>query len=218
MDIGFQLVTSDGNREVQEGESYTGPISLLFLRYIVDCIGATSCSHEELEQFIPFTNPFHPNLKFTQTISDTSLSFLDLSVSISGDRLETNIYFKPTDSHSNLEYTSSHPPSCKNAIPYSQLLCLCRICSQDKAFHSWTSKMFFKDRNFPSAVVENALDRISCVSRNSSITPLPRNNNKDRIPLILTYHPTNLRMQRIILRHFRHLQSDPTTKDILPSP
>eukprot|EP00061_Rhincodon_typus_P005952 g26084.t1 len=37
-------------------------------------------------------------------------------------------------------------------------------------------------------------------------------------PPVLTYHPTNLRIQCIILYHIRHLQSDPTTKDIFPSP
>eukprot|EP00061_Rhincodon_typus_P012727 g38637.t1 len=77
--------------------NYTGSNPHLFLCYIDDCIGVASCSHEELEQFI---NTFHPHLKFTWTISDTSLSFLDLSVSIPGDCLETNIYFKPTDFHS----------------------------------------------------------------------------------------------------------------------
>eukprot|EP00061_Rhincodon_typus_P004712 g23256.t1 len=76
---------------------------------------------------------------------------------------------------------------------------------------------YFKDRNFPPSVVENALDRISCVSHTSTFTPPPRNKNKDRIPLVLTYHPINLRIQHIMLRHFRHLQSDPTTKDIFPS-
>eukprot|EP00061_Rhincodon_typus_P000126 g10577.t1 len=47
----------------------------------------------------------------------------------------------PTDSHSYLEYTSSHPHSCKKAIPYSQLLRFHRICSRDEAFHSQTSQM-----------------------------------------------------------------------------
>eukprot|EP00061_Rhincodon_typus_P017503 g46216.t1 len=88
---------------------YTGTIPQLLLRYIDDCIDAASYSHEELEQSINFT--FHPNLNFTWAISDTSLPFQDLSVSISGDRLETDIYFKLTDSHSYLDYTSSHPPS-----------------------------------------------------------------------------------------------------------
>eukprot|EP00061_Rhincodon_typus_P006817 g27841.t1 len=58
---------------------YTGTIPHLFLHYFDDYIGAALCSHEELEQFINFINTFHPNLKFTWTISDTSLPFLDLS-------------------------------------------------------------------------------------------------------------------------------------------
>eukprot|EP00061_Rhincodon_typus_P010041 g34019.t1 len=86
---------------------YTGTIPHLFLHYIDDCIGAASCSHKELKQFTNFTNTFHPALKFTGTISDPSLPFLDLSVSISRNRITTNIHFKPTDSHNYLDYISS---------------------------------------------------------------------------------------------------------------
>eukprot|EP00061_Rhincodon_typus_P011477 g36520.t1 len=90
---------------------YTGTIPHLFLHYINDCISTTSCSHEELAQFINFTNTFHLNLNFIWTISDTALSFLFLSISISGDPLKTDIYFKLINSHSYLDYTSSHPTS-----------------------------------------------------------------------------------------------------------
>ncbi|XP_072438985.1 uncharacterized protein [Chiloscyllium punctatum] len=200
--------------------NYTGTTPHLFLRYIDDCIGATSCSREEVEQFINFTNIFHPDLKFTWTISDTSLPFLDLSISISDDRLNTDIFYKPTDSHSYLDYTSSHPISCKNAIPYSQFLRLRRICSQEDQFHHRTHQLasFFRDRNFPSHVVKDALQRISSTSRTSTLRPHPSNRNKDRTPLVLTFHPTNLCINQIIHRHFRHLQKDPTTRDIFPSP
>eukprot|EP00061_Rhincodon_typus_P001575 g15178.t1 len=174
--------------------SYPDPIPHFFLRYIDDCIGAASCSHEQLEQFINSPNTFHLKLKFTWTISDTSVPFLDLSISIPGDGLKTDIYFKPTDSHSYLDYTSSHPSSHKNAIPYSQFFCLHRVCSQDGAFRSCTSQMssYFKDHNFPPPMIENALNRISCISLTSAFTSPPPNKNKDRIPLVLTYHPTNL--------------------------
>eukprot|EP00061_Rhincodon_typus_P007235 g28740.t1 len=144
---------------------YTDTIPHLFLRYIEDCIGAALCSHEELEQFINFTNNFHPNLKFTWTFSNTSLSFLDLFVSISGDRLETDGYFKPTNSHSYLDYTSSHPSSCKNAIAYSQFLHLHHVCSQDGAFHSQTSQMssYFKDHNFPLGLGDHFMEHLHSV-------------------------------------------------------
>eukprot|EP00061_Rhincodon_typus_P003029 g19111.t1 len=48
--------------------SYTSTIPHVFLCHIDFCIDVASCFHEELEQFINFTNTFHPNLKFTWTI------------------------------------------------------------------------------------------------------------------------------------------------------
>eukprot|EP00061_Rhincodon_typus_P007023 g28279.t1 len=78
-----QVFTIRPDLPLTEDERYNGPILHLFLRYIDDCMGAASCSHEEPEQFIHFTDTFRPNLKFTGTISDSCLSFLDLSVSIS---------------------------------------------------------------------------------------------------------------------------------------
>eukprot|EP00061_Rhincodon_typus_P011253 g36139.t1 len=59
--------------------NYTSNIPHLFLRYIDDCIGAALCSRKELEQFINFTTTFCHALKFTWTISDASLPFLDFS-------------------------------------------------------------------------------------------------------------------------------------------
>ena len=96
---------------------YNGPKPELYRRYIDDCIGATSSSREDLNQFITAVNSFHPALKYTWEISDTSLAFLDIKVSIEGNRLCTSVYYKPTDSHSYLLYSSSHPSHVKNSIP-----------------------------------------------------------------------------------------------------
>ena len=52
---------------------YNGPKPELYRRvYIDDCIGATSSTREELNQFITAFNSFHPALKYTWEISDTS--------------------------------------------------------------------------------------------------------------------------------------------------
>ena len=98
---------------------YNGPKPELYRRYIDDCIGATSSSREDLNQFIIAVNSFHPALRYTWEISDTSLAFLDIKVSIEGNGLCTSVYYKPTDSHSYLLYSSSHPSHVKNSIPYS---------------------------------------------------------------------------------------------------
>ena len=64
---------------------YNGPKPELYRRYIDDCIGATSSSREDLNQFITADNSFHPALKYTWEMSDTSLAFLDIKVSIEGN-------------------------------------------------------------------------------------------------------------------------------------
>ena len=58
----------------------------------------------ELDQFIIAVNSFHPALKYTWEISETSLAFLDIKVSVEGNGLCSSVHYKPTDSHSYLLY------------------------------------------------------------------------------------------------------------------
>ena len=83
--------------EHQFFSQYHGPKPELYSRYIDDCIGATSSTKEELTQFITAINSFHPALKYTWEICDTSLAFLDIKISIEGNGLCTSVYYKPTD-------------------------------------------------------------------------------------------------------------------------
>ena len=105
--------------EKQTFEQYTDPIPDYLGRYIDDCVGTASCSRGELECFINYVNNFHPALQFTWEIKETSVSFLDILVSINGNRLTTSVFYKPTDSHSYLLYSSSHPNHTKQVIPFS---------------------------------------------------------------------------------------------------
>ena len=123
-----------GYVEHQFFNQYNGPKRELYGRYIDDCIGAISSSREELDQFITSVNSFHPALKYTWEISEASLAFLDIKVSIRGNVLCTSVHYKPTDSHSYLLYSSSHPSYVNNSIPYSQFLRLRRLCSDDPIF------------------------------------------------------------------------------------
>ena len=54
-----------GYIENQFFNQYNGPQPKLYCCYIDDCIGATSSTREELEQFIYSVNLFHPALKYT---------------------------------------------------------------------------------------------------------------------------------------------------------
>ena len=141
----------------------------LYRRYIDDCFDTTSSTREDLNQFITAVNSFHPALKYTWEISDTSLAFLDIKVSIEGDGLCTSVHYKPTDAHSYLLYSSSHPSHVKNSIP-SQFLKLRRLCSDDSDFSLKSEKMcnFFNKRGYPASVVQAGHHRAQQIDRQSA--------------------------------------------------
>ena len=87
----------------------------LYKRYIDDVLGASSSTRQDLGSFMKFCSAYHPSLKYTFEISESSLSFLDLCLSISDARITATIHYKPNDTHSYLDYSSSHPPHCKKA-------------------------------------------------------------------------------------------------------
>ena len=145
-----------GYVEHQFFNQYNGPKPELYGRYIDDCIGAISSSREELLQFIASANSFHPALKYTWEISATSLAFLDIKVSISGNGLCTSVHYKPTDFHSYLLSHPSHPTNVKNSIPYYQFLRLRPLCSDDSNFSSKSEEVcqFFEKRGYCFSVVK----------------------------------------------------------------
>ena len=180
---------------------YNGPKPELYRRYIDDCVGATSSTREELNQFITAVNSFHPALKYTWEISDTSLAFPDIKLSIEGNGLCTSVHYKPTDSHSYLLYSSSHPSHDKNSIPYSQLLRLRRLCSEDSDFSLKSEEMchFFDKRGYPAFVVRAGHHRAQQIDRQSALQ-------------------TSQNEKSIILKNFKLLQNDPDTGRIFSQP
>ena len=145
------------------------------------------------------------------------LPFLDLCLKPLSDRLLTSVHYKETVTHSYLNYISSHPTRCKNSIPYSQFLRLRRICSEENDFENKSKEMasFFRNRDYPSNVIQQAQERVSAFPRDTLISE--RSDVPDAqptIPLVLTYHPTNALIKNIMTRNFHLLQDDPDTRDI----
>ena len=146
--------------------------------------------------------------KHTWVVSECSIAFLDINVSISGNRLSTSVHYKPTDSHSYLLHSSSHPAHVKNSIPYSQFLRLRRLCMDDTDFSEKAEEMcqFLKTRGYPDPVIHNSKHRAQSVNPQS--VPLSSHNKVEgRIPLTLTFHPHNISVKTIILKNFTSARS-----------
>ena len=152
----------------------------VWFRFLDDIFMVWNDTLENLEIFIDKINSFHPSIKFTHTISKTSVPFLDVLVSKDKSlNITTDVYVKETNHHQYLEYTSSHPKSCKSGIPFSQGKRYRRIISDDKTFNDSlpTLRQYFIDRNYPSSIVDFALNKVSSLSQDEALQPTEKQCN-----------------------------------------
>ena len=94
------------------------------------------------------------------------------------------MHYKPTDSHSYILHSSSHPAHVKNSIPYSQFLKLRLLCNVDTDFSEKPEEMcqFLKTRGYPDPVIHNSKHRAQSIHPQQ--TPqLSHNKQEERIPL-----------------------------------
>ena len=162
-------------------------------------------TRDNLDTFLQFVSSFSPSLKFTWSISETSVNFLELNIYVDSGRLSTSIYYKETDSHSYLLYSSNHPSKCKDSIPNVQFKRVRRICSNDNDFNAKADGMgfFFKNRLYPDRTINQAKQRVSTMDRNEAFQPSSNSSDNDnRIPLVITYYPSNIPIRNIIVKNF----------------
>ena len=99
-----------------------------FLRYIDDCFTPWP-SDLDINTFIDLLNSLHPDINFTMEKgvshvngqrSYQKLNFLDITVILYDDgKVETDIFYKDTNTHDYLDYFSSHPKHVKDNIPFT---------------------------------------------------------------------------------------------------
>ena len=81
-------------------------------------------------------------VKFTHEFSKSHISFLDVTVSLdNNNKISTDLFVKPTDTHQYLLHTSCHPSHIKKSILFSLALRIRRICSTTEKFKQRTNAL-----------------------------------------------------------------------------
>jgi hypothetical protein len=75
--------------------------------------------------------------------------------------------------HLYLDFTSSHPLSCKRGFPFSQAKRYRRVISDDGSFKQSLDMLnrYFSDRNYPKSIIEKAFSKIHGMSKNDVLSP-----------------------------------------------
>lgn len=123
-----------------------------YFRYLDDIFIIWQHSLEEFDAFFQILNSHESNINLKQTISDKSINFLDIIVYkgpqfLEHKRLDTKVYFKPTDTHELLHKSSYHPKHTFRSVVKSQLIRYHRICTHKKDFEEACTILFTALKN-----------------------------------------------------------------------
>ena len=131
-------------------------------------------------------NNFTPNLRFTHEHSEKSISFLDLIITVSEQKLKTILHIKFTDRHQYLYYASSRPEHTKCSVVFSQTSRIGRLCPEENDFKSYRSQMksWFLKREYPETLIENAMRKVKFCKEDIKKAKVVKG-----IPFVVTYHP-----------------------------
>ena len=180
-----------------------------WLRFFGDIFMVWDHSLESLHSFIDALNSFHPSIKFTYSISTQKVNFLDVTVS-KAENLDfvTDVYVKSTNVHQYFEYSSCHPKSCKNGIPYSQGKRYRRIISNDTKFQENILQLrFFPLREItPNLLLIRHWVKFHHYPQDDALQTSVKSGDKSVIPFVIEYNPSLPNIGNIINKYWNLLQ------------
>ncbi|XP_066453998.1 uncharacterized protein [Eleutherodactylus coqui] len=186
------------------------PQAVSWLRYIDDIFVVWSGSVEELLLFHQELNSIRPELQFTLKYSNSSIEFLDVTIIKTSTGFSTDLHVKPTDRNSLLEYSSFHPKTTIDSLPWSQLLRVRRV-TNDAYVETRITEMCkkFLDRGYPTNLVTEKMERARVLSQDELLIPKSRTNKNERIPFVSTFTTISRQVSSILRRHWPLLQLAP---------
>ena len=192
---------------------------LVYFRYIDDIFMIWTEGEESLHDFLKHCNNQNKNILFKQTVSNTSIPFLDVNVTLNNGKLHTDLYSKPTDKHQYLYYTSCHPKHTKTSLPYCLALRLRRICSTEKDFEIRIKEMtqHLLNRGYKKGCIKDAINKAASLSREDALTKRNKPKSIQKVPLVITYNPMLPNIPKILNESQTILHASERCTEVFPN-
>jgi hypothetical protein len=107
-------------------------------------------------------NKLHTTIKFEYEYSTKTVHFLYTRIYVNEqNKLESDVYIKPTDKTMLLHNTSFHPNTCKQGVIYSQALRYRRIITDDNILRNQLEKrkIILMTRGYKTDTIDNAFGK-----------------------------------------------------------
>ena len=158
-------------------------LPLVWKRYIDDILCIWPGTRSELDSFLDRLNKAHRTLRFTWSISDERIEFLDLNIFKGGrfnatQLLDLSTHFKSTNTFQYLHFSSSHPRSVFKGLVKGEAIRFLRSNTDAHTYYNTlrTFRNHLLNRKYPKDFVDRTLNNITHDLRASyipSLTPSP---------------------------------------------
>ena len=131
-------------------------------------------------------------------------------------RLETDIYYKETDSKQYLLFHSCHPRHTKLNIPYNLACRLRTIISEQHILEIRMNVLrpFLLNQKYPEELIQSGIDRAMYLDRNT-VRNVSEKTDESVLTYVSTHNPKNPELFKVIIFNLPILREDPKMKSIL---
>lgn len=176
-----------------------------------DIWGVWDDTDEDWMEFVETLNAHHPSIRVKWELELEGINFLDTTVYKGPDflrtgRLDTKVYFKPTDTHALLHRGSHHAAHVFKGIVKAQLLRFRRICTRegDRVEAVNILMKALRRRGYSRYFLRRAA-REEKISKKRILVP-----HKKVLPFIVTFSDTARRLAMKIKRNYERRSQDKT--------
>ena len=143
---------------------------------------------------------------------------MDVEVIQSGNKLLTDLYIKPTDTHQYLKFSSCHLYHSIKSIPYGQVLRFNRICSENMFFDNRCNQLecWLRDRGYNEKVVRQQILKARKFTREDLLNQDSKTKGRNKLVFNFTYHPAYSKLKHILSNINLLLTPDAQHRKVFP--
>lgn len=185
-------------------------------RFLDDCFILWSRSNEDLQKFHTMLNNLHEDINFTIESSKTELPFLDVMIRNIDGLVETDIFYKPTDSKLYLLFQSCHPKHIKTSIPFSLARRLRCIVSNENVLNDRfiELKSFLTRQKYPEKLITAGIEKAKALDL-QTVRTVKNKNKQNLITYVSTHNPKHIEIFGDIRNDLQVLTRDEHMKEVL---
>ena len=191
--VGYIESVSYDTLQSNHGDSYADYFKTMLRRFLDDVFIKWKLSLGPPSEIFDVMNNIDPMINFTME-SGSSVPFLDVMFRVKPNgTLTSDIFYKETDSHNYVPFTSFHPHKTLTNIPYTLARRICTIVSEPEVRDTRLQELrgFLRKKFYPETVIDSGFNRALLLNRDDLLADVSPIDASSNLPFVFTNNCAN---------------------------